>query len=99
MPRAVRRPIKKGKSLAERQAARRGISLRGVGISATTEHRYNSAMSTLLPSLELAGCMDDLDPLCDEWIEAQWVAGTPLGIIGDALCGGYISTGLKARAF
>ena len=59
-----KKPIKRGKSLAERQAARRGISLRGVGISAKTEHRYSSAMSSLFPSLELASTMEELDPLC-----------------------------------
>lgn len=87
MPPPVRRPIKRGKSLAERQAARQGISLRGAGISERTERRYNSAMASLLPSLELAHTMEELDPLCEEWIECQWIAGTPLGLIGDALCG------------
>eukprot|EP00435_Cladocopium_sp_Y103_P016708 s1499_g4.t1 len=86
MPRAVRRPIRKGKSLADRLAARHGISLRGVGIKPKTEQRYNSAVSLLLPILEEASTMDDLDPLCEDWIECQWSTGTPLGIIGDALC-------------
>ena len=31
--------------------------------------------------------MQDLDPLCEEWVEQQWIKGTPLGLIGDALCG------------
>ena len=86
MPRAVRPPIRKGKSLAERLAARQGISLRGIGISIKTEQRYNSALATLLPALEEAQCLEDLDPLCEEWVECQWAAGTPLGLIGDALC-------------
>ena len=87
MPLAGRPPIKKGKSLAERQAARRGLSLRAVGISVKTERRYSSAISSLLPALETADSMEELDPLCEEWIEAAWVSGTPLGLIGDALCG------------
>ena len=87
MPLAGRPPIKRGKSLAERRAARRGVSLPGVGISAKTERHYSSAISTLLPSLEAAESMEELDPLCEEWIEAQWVSRTALGIIGDALCG------------
>ena len=87
MPQAGRPPIKKGKSLAERRAARRGVSLRAVGISVKTERRYTSAVATLLPTLEAAESLDELDPLCEEWIEAQWISGTPLGLIGDALCG------------
>ena len=87
MPRAERKPIRKGKTLAERQAARRGISLRGLGISVKTEARYNSALATLMPILETASDIQSLDPLCEEWVEAQWVKGTPLGLIGDALCG------------
>ena len=87
MPQAGRPPIKKGKSLAERCAARRGVSLRAVGISVKTERRYTSAVATLLPTLEAAESLDELDPLCEEWIEAQWISGTPLGLIGDALCG------------
>ena len=87
MPPAVRKPIRKGKSLAERKAARRGISLRGLGISPKTEARYDSALGTLLPHLELAKTLEEFDPLCEEWVEMQWIKGTPLGLIGDALCG------------
>ena len=85
MPRAVRKPIRKGKTLAERQAARRGINLRGLGISPKTEARYNSALATLLPTVENATSIEELDPLCEEWVECQWIKGTPLGLIGDAL--------------
>eukprot|EP00435_Cladocopium_sp_Y103_P073136 s379_g42.t1 len=35
----------------------------------------------------MADQVRDLDPLCEEWVEQQWIAGTPLGLIGDALCG------------
>ena len=44
-------------------------------------------MASLLPTLETALSMEDLDILAEEWIECQWGLGTPLGIIGDALCG------------
>ena len=36
---AVRQPIHKGKTLAERKAARAGVCLRGLGISMKTEAR------------------------------------------------------------
>eukprot|EP00435_Cladocopium_sp_Y103_P061038 s161_g22.t1 len=81
------KPIHKGKSLAERRAARKGINLRGLGISPKTEARYNSALGTLLPTLDAAKSLSELDPLCEEWVECQWIKGTPLGLIGDALCG------------
>ena len=87
MPLAARKPIKKGKSLSERKAARQGISLRGLGISPKTELRYNSGLATLIPVVEQATHIQDLDPLCEEWVELQWIKGTPLGVIGDALCG------------
>lgn len=83
---AGRRPITRGKTQAERVAARRGICLKGLGISPQTEKRYNSAAAQLLPTLEAINDLDELDIACEEWIEAQWVRGTPLGTIGDALC-------------
>lgn len=87
MPQVGRRPIKRRKTEAERKAARRGVSLRGLGISPKTESRYNSALGLLLPTLEGAEEMKIFDPLCEEWVEVQWEKGTPLGLIGDALCG------------
>lgn len=84
---AARKPIHKGKSLAQRKAARKGISLRGLGISPATEARYNSALGVLMPTLETANAIEELDPLCEEFVECQWIKGTPLGLIGDALCG------------
>lgn len=82
-----RRRIHRGRTLAERQAARSGVSLRGVGVSQRTENRYLAAVAQVLPILEAAASMDELDPLCEEWVEHQWEVGTPLGTIGDALCG------------
>lgn len=87
MPPAARHPIKRGKTLAERQAARKGVSLRALGISTKTEARYDSALGHLLPILEGVRSLHELDPLCEEWVEMQWIKGTPLGLIGDALCG------------
>ena len=82
-----RRRIPVQRTLAARRAARSGVSLRGLGVSEKTEARYLSAVAQLLPVLEQAKSMDELDPLCEEWVEHHWQLGTPLGTIGDALCG------------
>ena len=77
MAQAARKPIRKSKTVA-----------RDLGISPKTEARYNSALATLLPTLEKAGDVTTLDPLCEEWVEMQWIGeGAPMGMIGDALCG------------
>ena len=70
-----------------RKEARRGISLRALGISAKTEPRYLSAVGRILPRLETSRDKEELDTITEAWIEEEWEAGTPLGIIGDALCG------------
>eukprot|EP00438_Fugacium_kawagutii_P018907 Skav236693 [mRNA] locus=scaffold847:329297:333620:- [translate_table: standard] len=57
-----------------------------IGISPQTEARYASALAAVLPALELAASIEDLDVLCEEWIEHEWERGTPLSVIGDALC-------------
>ena len=90
MPRAgapERKRIPTQRSLAARKAARQGISLRGIGISISTENRYLSAVAQLIPILEQAAALEELDLLCEEWVEHHWQSGTPLGTIGDALCG------------
>ena len=90
MPRAgapERKRIPTQRSLAARKAARQGISLRGIGISISTENRYLSAVAQLIPILEQAATLEELDLLCEEWVEHHWQSGTPLGTIGDALCG------------
>ena len=61
--------------------------LRNLAIAPRTEERYNSALGHLLPVVEQASDLSELDLLAEEWIEAQWTRGTPLGLIGDALCG------------
>lgn len=86
MPPAGRQPIRQAKTRHERAAARRGINLRGLGITPRTEQRYNSAVAQLLPILEAVDSIEDIDVACEEWIESQWIRGTPLGLIGDALC-------------
>ena len=44
-------------------------------------------MALVIPFLEAAADMDQLDAICDKWIEYEWAKGTALGSIGDALCG------------
>ena len=86
-PAARQRWVRKGKTQQERRRARQGISLRSLGISSKTEHRYLTAVAKVLPILEPCTSLDLLDPLCEDWIEHEWVKGTPLGLIGDALSG------------
>ena len=81
------RSIRKGRTSAERRTVRKGVSLRGAGISSQTEQRYNSALALVLPFLETAGGLDQLDHITEEWIEYEWHKGTSFGSIGDALCG------------
>ena len=83
----ARRRIRKGRTAEDRRSARKGISLRAMGISSGTERRYLSAVALVLPLLESCVQLSDLDIICEEWIELQWERGTPLGIIGDALSG------------
>ena len=82
-----RRIIRKMKTTEERKKVRRGISLRGLGISQRTEQRYMSAVSRVLPMVEAAARTEEVDGLVEDWIEAEWIRGTPLGTIGDALSG------------
>ena len=86
-PQEHRRRIRKGRASQERRTARLGVSLRGAGISGKTEARYNSALALVLPFIEQAQHLEDLDLICEEWIEYEWIKGTSLGSIGDALCG------------
>ena len=87
MPQAGRKPIRQGKTLAERKAARKGISLRGLGTSPKTEARYGFALRVLLLHIECSKSVEEVDLRCEEWVEMQWIKGTPLGLIGAALCG------------
>ena len=79
--------IRKGRTQRERRLARRGIRLRSIGISQKTESRYLSAVARILPTLETCHDAQALDGLCEDWIECEWIKGTPLGVIGDALSG------------
>ena len=88
--------IRRLRTAAERKKARRGISLRELGISLKTENRYMSAVSKILPLVETLDHKDQIDHVVEDWIEAEWMRGTPLGTIGDALSGlHFFLPGLK----
>lgn len=76
-----------GKSQAERRRLRAGIRLRDYTITEKTRARYSAAVSKLLPFLEAQPELSQLDSVISEWIELEWVRGTPLCHIADALSG------------
>lgn len=72
MPQAAaskRERIPRKGTLAARRAAREGVSLRAVGISEKTETRYRAGVTLLLPFLEQAESLEELDPICEDWVE------------------------------
>lgn len=87
MPPAVHRQVLAGRTSDERAHARKGISLRDSGITEKTRLRYRSALALLLPFITFINATEELDQVVEEWIELQWVKGSTLGQIGDALCG------------
>lgn len=84
---AGHRSILAGRSAAERAEARAGICLRDSGITERTRTRYLSALQLLMPIIETITRIQDLDIVCEEWVEQQWECGCTLGAVGDALCG------------
>ena len=82
----MNRPVIRLGTDAQRKAARQGISLRSAGLAEKTQERYLSALAKILPALESSQREEELDEICEEWVEQQWIAGAPLGLVGDALC-------------
>lgn len=76
-----------GRSQADRRRLRAGIRLRDYTITAKTRARYTAAVSKLLPFLESQPDLKDLDHVISEWVEREWVKGSPLCHIADALTG------------
>ena len=87
MPPAVHRQVLAGRTSQDRAKARVGISLRDSGITDKTRLRYKAALAALLPFITLIASSEELDCVVEEWIEMQWINGSTLGQIGDALCG------------
>ena len=83
----VHRSILAGRNASERAKARAGVCLRDSGITERTRNRYLSALCILLPIIETVSRIQDLDIICEEWVEQQWESGATLGTVGDALCG------------
>ena len=86
MKQAEPRSVLAGRTQAERRRVRKGISLRESGITDRTRQRYHHSLLAILPFLEQLTSFDDLGRICEEWIELQWETGSPLGLVGDALC-------------
>ena len=85
--RAEHRQVLAGRSTAERISARAGICLKDCGITLKTKARYQTALRVLMPIIVGIASLEELDSVCEDWVEFQWTKGATLGSIGDALCG------------
>ena len=74
-------------SRLDRQRARRNINLEDVGITSATLERYYTAVSRLVPSLDEVDSEVALDEAISSWVQQEFEDGTPLHMVGDALCG------------
>ena len=72
---------------AQRKRARKDIILEDVGITSATLQRYYTAVSRLAPCLKLVNSEIELDEAIAEWVQQEFEDGTPLHLVGDALCG------------
>ena len=72
---------------AERRRARKDIHLEDVGITANTLDRYYTAVSRMTPVLKSVDTEAGLDDAIADWIQLEFEDGTPLYLVGDALCG------------
>ena len=70
-----------------RLAARRGIVLRDVGVTAKTRSRYHTAVQSLLKFVGHVKSSDDLDEKVADWIESLFHRGCPLNTAADGLSG------------
>ena len=76
-----------GQTQQERRAARAGVNLYDSSLTFRTRQRYHTGIKALLPAIEFASSLEELEAAAEEWVELQWELGTTLGLIGDALCG------------
>ena len=70
-----------------RVAARRGIVLRDVGVTANTKSRYRTAVNSLLKFVGHVHSSDDLDEKTADWVESLFQQGCPLNTAADGLSG------------
>lgn len=87
MVNSVPRVILAGRTQQARRRNRAGIQLKDFTITEQTRQRYRFAVNRLLPFLEGQSDLTALDETISEWIEMEWVRGTPLSYIADALSG------------
>ena len=71
----------------ERQHERRNVLLWDAAITKKTQERYYGGLSRLLPSLQDAESMLQLDDVTSEWVQSCWESGDGLHIVNDGLCG------------
>ena len=72
---------------AERQHERRNVLLWDAAITKRTQERYYNGLAQLLPLLETANTMLQLDDVTSEWVQKCWECGDSLHIVNDGLCG------------
>ena len=72
---------------AERRHERRSVVLWDAAITKRTQERYFNGLSYLLPLLEAAGSLIQMDDLTSQWVQDCWETGESLHIVNDGLCG------------
>ena len=70
-----------------RMRARRGISLRGAGITSNTQERYYQSVAKLLPLVDACTTLPQLDDKVSDWVVSEFESGRPLGFVADGLSG------------
>ena len=73
-------------SRAERIRQRQAIVLDDAALSEKTQTRYYNSLRKLLPTVEKAASLDELDPLVSQWVRRMWKTGEPLLTVADGLC-------------
>ena len=72
---------------AERQHERRKVLLWDAAITKRTQERYYNGLAQLLPLLEAAKSLLQIDDVTSEWVQSCWQDGESLHIVNDGLCG------------
>ena len=72
-------------SRAERQHKRKAIQLDDSALTEKTQKRYYLALQKLLPHVEKALHVHDLDFYVSNWVRLMWTSGEPMLTVGDGL--------------
>lgn len=70
-----------------RVAARKGLVLREIGVSTTTQKRYSLAIANIIDVAQTAESFEALDDLIANWIQDSFTEGEPLNTVADCLSG------------